>query len=417
MIRVWVIVLVVAAGLVASGGSVWADALKDVRAARTAVEKKEYDWAIELFTSAIDSYELSEDHQFAAVSDRAFAYFLNRQFDRALEAFGEAVDLKPDVARPYLGRGVAYFEMGQYEQAVAEFEEAIRIQPNNTEAIAAREKALAMIEAVPRAETAPKAEVAARADKGPRAVKANKSDGGTDLFNRGNAHLRGGRFDKAIRDYDEAIRLDPRNVLAYNNRGNAYVRKGQYEQAFADLNEALRLLPQWPETWNNRGNAYNQIGRYDDAIADLDEAIRFAPDLTIAYINRAVARNGIRQWDLAIADIDRALRLDPDMAEARIPMARAFNGKAWNLATTPDTGARDGQSAQRLAEEAVRLYADEPYLHGTLAATYAETGRFNDAFASQQRAIKLLQAAGRLDEAADFQSRLELYQNKQPYRQ
>ncbi len=53
----------------------------------------------------------------------------------------------------------------------------------------------------------------------------------------------------------------------------------------------------------------------------------------------------------------------------------------------------------------------------TLAAAYAEAGRFDDAIAEQQRAIEMLRAAGNYDAVADFQTRLDLYRRRQPYRE
>ena len=52
-----------------------------------------------------------------------------------------------------------------------------------------------------------------------------------------------GDYDRAIADYDEAIRLDPRYAVAYYNRGVAYCDKGDYDRAIADYNEAIRLDP------------------------------------------------------------------------------------------------------------------------------------------------------------------------------
>ena len=58
---------------------------------------------------------------------------------------------------------------------------------------------------------------------------------------RGNAYLGQGKFDKAISDYNEAIRLDPNHVRTYYNRGNAYVRTGERDKADADFATAKRL--------------------------------------------------------------------------------------------------------------------------------------------------------------------------------
>ena len=86
------------------------------------------------------------------------------------------------------------------------------------------------------------------------------------------------------------------------------------------------------------------------------------------------------------------------------------------LATAGNAQFRDGRVAVRLAREAVRLN-DIPNYRDTLAAAFAEAGRFGDAVAEQERAIEMLRAAGRHDKLADFQSRLDLYRRGQPYRE
>ena len=50
-------------------------------------------------------------------------------------------------------------------------------------------------------------------------------------------------YDRAIADYDEAIRLNPEVATAFNNRGNAYADKHLYDRAIADYDEAIRLNP------------------------------------------------------------------------------------------------------------------------------------------------------------------------------
>ncbi len=59
---------------------------------------------------------------------------------------------------------------------------------------------------------------------------------------------------------------------------------------------------------------------------------------------------------------------------------------------------------------------DEPNYRDTFAAAYAEAGQFYDAVAEQERAIEMLRAAGNHDKISDYQTRLDLYQNRQPYR-
>jgi tetratricopeptide (TPR) repeat protein len=58
---------------------------------------------------------------------------------------------------------------------------------------------------------------------------------------RGNALSKKGDDNKAIIDYDEAIRLDPKFAPAYNDRGLVWYRKGDYDKAIADYDEVVSI--------------------------------------------------------------------------------------------------------------------------------------------------------------------------------
>ena len=96
-------------------------------------------------------------------------------------------------------------------------------------------------------------------------------------YTRGNSYLRKGQTDRAIQDYDEAIRLKPNYTDAFTNRGIGYVRKNQDDRAIQDYDEAIRLDPNNATAFYNRGHAYARKGQPDRAIQDFDEAIRLSP--------------------------------------------------------------------------------------------------------------------------------------------
>ena len=74
--------------------------------------------------------------------------------------------------------------------------------------------------------------------------------------------------DGAIADSTEAIRLDPKDAVAFNNRGNAWYGRKDYDGAIADYDEAIRLDPKNAMAYYNRGRAWYAKGEYDRAIAD-----------------------------------------------------------------------------------------------------------------------------------------------------
>jgi tetratricopeptide (TPR) repeat protein len=91
---------------------------------------------------------------------------------------------------------------------------------------------------------------------------------------RGTTYIGKGDYDRAIADYNQAIRLDPNYVGAYVNRSWYYIQKGEYDKALADCNQALRLNPNNREAYYVRGLAYKAKGNQAQADRDFVEAKR-----------------------------------------------------------------------------------------------------------------------------------------------
>jgi tetratricopeptide (TPR) repeat protein len=107
-----------------------------------------------------------------------------------------------------------------------------------------------------------------------------------DHFNQGTAYLNQGEYDRAVANYTEAIRLDPKYAMAYMKRAETYRLKGDFDRAVADSTEAIRLEPTLALAYYHRGETYRLKGEYDRAIADATEAIRLDPKYAPAYAIR-----------------------------------------------------------------------------------------------------------------------------------
>jgi tetratricopeptide (TPR) repeat protein len=135
------------------------------------------------------------------------------------------------------------------------------------------------------------------------------------FFGRANAYQSKGDYDRAIRDYDELVRLNPRYASVYVNRGLAYYNKGDYERVIADSTEAIRLDPGKMKAYNNRGNAYFNRGEYDQAISDYTDAMRLDLEDRDVLTNRARTYFVVGAFPQSADDFDRALAMRSNDAD------------------------------------------------------------------------------------------------------
>jgi tetratricopeptide (TPR) repeat protein len=214
-------------------------------------------------------------------------------------------------------------------------------------------------------------------------------------------------YDQAIRDYDEAIRLEPNQALVYNDRGLAHKARKEYDQAIRDYSQALALDPYLTDAFFNRGNAYKARRLYELAVADYGQAIRLDPQWSDAYFNRAQANKARGAYERALSDYREVLRLDPRDEDA-------YGNLAWLLATCPEERLRDGRQAVAYATKACELTSwNGAYFLAILAAAYAERGAFEEALKWQQRALEFPHYEKEEGEAA--RRRIQLFKARQAY--
>jgi len=229
--------------------------------------------------------------------------------------------------------------------------------------------------------------------------------------NLGTVYSRKGDLDKAVASYREALRLRPTEPGAHYDLGNALAKQGKLDEAIPRYLEAIRLRPWFLEAHYNLGLALTRVGRPAEAIAPLEKAVSLGPGLANCHHALGGALAAVGNSAGAIREHSEAHRLDPDWTP---PM----NDLAWLLATDADAKLRNGAEALRLAERAVELTArSEPNYLDTLAAAYAEVGRFSQAVDTSRAAIARARSGDQAFLAVEFEKRLQSYLESRPWRE
>jgi tetratricopeptide (TPR) repeat protein len=198
---------------------------------------------------------------------------------------------------------------------------------------------------------------------------------------------------------------------AHFNLASVLWHEGKLDEAIHHYQKAVQFRPDFPDARNSLGSALRQQGRLDEALAQYQQALQLRPDSESAHFNLAKALYQKGNVDQAIAQFQSALQLEPADMEAQ-------NNLAWCLATAAQASLRNGDKAVQLARQANELAGGKnPVILGTLAAAFAETGRFGDAVQNAQKAIQLAQSAGRQDLAAKLNGELRRYEAGLPLRQ
>jgi len=224
-------------------------------------------------------------------------------------------------------------------------------------------------------------------------------------FEQGIRFLESQDYDKAIAAFSDVLKSDPANFKAFHSRGIARFLKEDYDQAISDFTRAAEINPRYFEAIHSRGGAWLYKKEYDRAIADFTNAIEINPLQAEAFRGRGDAWFCKGDCGKAVADHTRALDINPKDAEAIYKIA-------WISATCPDAQYRDGEKAVAMAKKAIELNPGANFLD-TLAASYAESGKFDEAVSTQEKAIALLDTKT----SEEYLSRLDSYKKHKPWRE
>jgi tetratricopeptide (TPR) repeat protein len=283
----------------------------------------------------------------------------------AIAHYQKALEINPDFAAAHNNLGTALLNQGRLEEASEHYHQAL--------------------------------------DKDPAFAEAHN--------NLGILLTKQGRTAEAIEEYRKAIELNPNRAEFYNNLGNLLATQGRTTEAVEQLQKALEVEPDYAKAHYNLADIFFAQGRWDEAIEHYQQALKQMPDSVHAHYQLGLALQSRDRFAEAVAQLQKVLELDPK----HIP---AQNNLAWLLATCPDNSLRDGKRAVEVAQQAVQLSGGKsPEILDTLAAAYAEAGRFPEAVETARRASDLSTAQNNQPLAQVIQNQLKLFETHSPYRE
>jgi tetratricopeptide (TPR) repeat protein len=209
--------------------------------------------------------------------------------------------------------------------------------------------------------------------------------------------------------WTRALACTTDNYVAHFKLGVLFLQKEEFDQAISHFQNAVRIRPGYAKAHNDLGGALLHEGKLDEAIFHLQRALQLNPGYGQAENNLANALLQQGRIDEAIGHFQRALQLEP--ANPGI-----MNILSWLLAVSPQPSLRDGSKAVDLALRANALTggANPAILH-TLAAAYAEAGRFSEAVDTAQSAMHLAAAQSNTGLARRLQMELNFYHAARPF--
>ena len=319
------------------------------------------------------------------------------EFELANGLLSRALDLNHNLVATRKSLGAVLLRQNRLEEAVDQFREVVRQAPQDAEARLSLGATLARLGELQAA--AESIQVAIQLD--PQLAEARR--------NLGMVYEQQSRWKEAAEQYVQLVALEPGHVSHRVQLAGVQERMG-----VLDLDDpGTRLLvgadPDDPRVHYELARYFQQQGSTVDAVALYERSIELDSNFTEAYIQLGDIYMQQGPESLAIRCYRQALQLEPQRPTAA-------NNLAWLLATSSDAALRDGDEAVLWAEHCARLVGpDSAAALDTVAAAYAEAGRFDEAVASARQGWQLATSAGNQELADQLEQRLRLYELQEPY--
>jgi len=156
-----------------------------------------------------------------------------------------------------------------------------------------------------------------------------------DVFQLGVKYVNKKNLRGAIGKFEEAVKLNPRFVVAHYFLGSTFAANRNFKKAEIHLRSAIKLKPDFAAAYNVLGNTLVAQGSLEDALAEYTTAIEIKPDFFEAHINIGIYWDNKGEFAKALSLFEKAIQLQPQNAQGYFRLANSFyNNKKWEEAIT-----------------------------------------------------------------------------------
>jgi tetratricopeptide (TPR) repeat protein len=277
-------------------------------------------------------------------------------FEQAVEQYRRALDLEPDYVEALVGIGEALVSFGdQQPPASGEAAQAY------AEAIRYLEKAVTLA---------------------PRQASAHAQ--------LARAYLAADRGPEALAEAEEALKCDPKQIVALNTAGSVYYYRGELAFAAEYFSRAIQANPGYAQSHVNLGNTYFQMQSWVRARDEYRKALDLIPTAKIAntaflrarlYYTIALTYDHTLNYDKEIEELSKAIYLDDAYFDAYLQLARAYQAR----------------QDYRAAEQALRVAVQKASSDEQRVQAYVQLGKTLEQAGKPHEAVAAYTAAAHLD--------------------
>ncbi|MGD0168874.1 MAG: tetratricopeptide repeat protein, partial [Smithella sp.] len=300
-----------------------------------------------------------------AMEELVKCYIKKNEFDEAIKVSKEVIKNNPKSAQAYVAIGLSMAEKGLWAQAAQNYHEAVRIEPDD------------YLVRFKLAQAYENSNMINSAIDEYKYIAAHSKEAESALLALGNTCLKLKKYDEAVKYYQEVLKKQPRNAVAYANLADAYAGAGKWSEELDNLKKAVSISPKEPAIHFNLGGAYERQKMNAEAVKEYDYVLKINPGDADAQERLADLALKNKQFDQAVKYYEKLKTRFPQKASIYANLGFAYGEL------------KDYAISARAYEKAIKYGSKDSNIHYNLAYTFDKMGMEKEAIAEYEKTFPL----------------------------